>query len=335
VRAARHLLAVDGGNTNTIALVFEESAGLVGAARGACADIYGALTPDAAIREVIRTSEAALEAARAAAADLDVAAFGLAGADWPEDFRLLEDELCSAFPAPAPVLVVNDAVGALWTGTDDGQGVAAVIGTYASVAASGPAGTWHSSFWSEPAGAVHLAEAALRAACRAELATGPDTSLRERMLTASGFSQIEELLHHYTCRNRPPRSAIAMFAPLILDLAQEGDGVARELVRAQGEAISRSVRAGVRKTGLPSPYRLVLTGGMLNHPTALITEALSEAVPEAYAVATRVEPAVGVALMAARSTEFSLSREVAVAATETELLKSHAAPTAGADKTVR
>jgi N-acetylglucosamine kinase-like BadF-type ATPase len=330
VRGARHLLAVDGGNTSTIALVFAESQGLVGTARGGCADIYGAVTPEDAIHEVIRTSDAALENAGVASTDVGVAAFGLAGADWPEDFRLLEDELRSAFPATAEVIVVNDAVGALWTATDDGRCVAAVVGTYASVAASGPEGIWHSSFWSEPAGAVHLAKAALRASCRADLGTGPSTSLSERMLAASGCSDIEALLHDYTCRDRPPRHAIAKFAPLILDVAEEGDEVARHLVRQQGEAVSRSVLAAVRRVGLEVPYRLVLAGGLFNHASSLLTVALSEELPDARPVVTTVEPAAGVALMAARSTGFSLGREAAIAAVASDLFERQTVQGAGA-----
>jgi N-acetylglucosamine kinase-like BadF-type ATPase len=322
VPAARYLLAVDGGNTSTIALVFDLAEGLVGVAQGGCGDIYGARSPGEAINEVIRTSKAALEDADVAVPDVDIAAFGLAGADWPEDFRLLEDDLGSALPPRGPLLVVNDAVGALWTGTDDGRGVGAAIGTYASVAGSGPAGTWHSSFWSEPAGAVHLAEAALRMACRAELETGPSTALRERMLAAGGFSRTEEMLHHYTSRERPPRAAIAGFAPLILDVAEEGDEVARQLVRQQGEAVSRSVRAAVRQAGLTEPYRMVLTGGLFNHDSSLMLNALREQLPSSRPIVTRVEPAAGVALMAAHAVGIDIDREATFADVDARLLGS-------------
>jgi N-acetylglucosamine kinase-like BadF-type ATPase len=308
-----HVLAVDGGNSSTIALVFEPTGLLVGAARGACADIYGAQTPSEAIAEVTATARAALTGAGVTADGLEVAAFGLAGADWPEDFRLLEAELGAAFQTSRPPLVINDAVGALWTGTRDGRGVAAVCGTYACIAASGPARTWHSSFWSEPAGAVHLAEAALRAACRAELGTGPATALRERMLLAGGFASTEDLLHHYTRRPRPPRWEIARFAPLILDVAEDGDRVAIQLIRDQAEAVVRSVRAGAKQAGLSGSYPLVLAGGMFSHDSSRLVDALSEALPQAHPVVPRVQPAVGVALMAADVVGLPLPAEVALA----------------------
>ena len=244
-------------------------------------------------------------------------------------FDCLRTSSAKRFRRRRQILVVNDAVGALWTGTNDGHGVAAAIGTYASVAASGPGGTWHSSFWSEPAGAVHLAEAALRGACRAELGTGPGTALRERMVTAGGFSNTEQLLHHYTCRERPPRAAIARFARLILDVAESGDEVARSLVRQQSEAVSRSVRAAVRRAGLQQPYTLVLTGGLFNHGSSLMADAMSNELPDAHPVVTRLEPATGVALMASHVAGFPLDRGAAVEAVGPELLRWRAVETLG------
>ena len=174
-----------------------------------CADIYGAPTPDDAIAEIVGVASAAMAVAGTGPDAIAIASFSLAGADWPEDVRLLESALRAALRIAGPYLVVNDAVGALWVGTVDGIGAAAACGTYAAVAASGEAGTWRSSFWSEPAGAVHLAEAALRAVCRAQLGTGPATGLRERMLESGGFGRVEDLLHHYTFGedHRGPRSA--------------------------------------------------------------------------------------------------------------------------------
>jgi N-acetylglucosamine kinase-like BadF-type ATPase len=304
-----HVLAVDGGNTSTIALVVERGGRVAGASRGGCSDIYGAASPAEAIAEIVGAASAALAAAGVAAGELAVAAYSLAGADWPEDFRLLEEELAAALPTVRPPLVVNDAVGALWTGPARGRGAAAVCGTYASVAAAGPAGTWHSSFWAEPAGAVHLAEAALRAACQAELGTGPATALRERIVAAGGCASVEQLLHRHTARSAPPRAEIARLAPTILDVADEGDVVARRLVAEQAEAIARSVRAGVARAGVASPHPLVLAGGLFRHRSALLAEDLGAALPDARITVSAAQPVAGVAVMAAERAGMALDAE--------------------------
>jgi N-acetylglucosamine kinase-like BadF-type ATPase len=303
-----HLLAVDGGNTSTVALVVDRAGRLAGAARGGCSDIYGAATPELAVAEVVETASAAMARAEVAAADLAVAAFGLAGADWPEDFRLLEEEFAAAIPTHRPPVVVNDAVGALWTGSPDGRGAAAVCGTYLAVAAAGPAGRWHSSFWGEPAGAVPLAELALLAVCRTELGTGPDTRLRPRLLDEAGVDSVEGLLHRFTSRSRPRRPEIARLARAILDTADEGDAVAAQLLRDQAGAVARTVRAAVSRAGLPAPYPLVLAGGLFRHGSPLLGSLLAELLPDSATTVTDVEPAVGVAVMAAAAAGFTQIR---------------------------
>src|SRR5262249_27242365 len=96
---ARHLLAVDGGNTTTTAIVADASGSIAGAARGACSDIYATATPGEALAELVATVRAALVAAGLTDRDLLGAAYSLAGADWPEDFALLEVELATAVSA--------------------------------------------------------------------------------------------------------------------------------------------------------------------------------------------------------------------------------------------
>jgi N-acetylglucosamine kinase-like BadF-type ATPase len=299
-----HILAVDGGNTSTVAVVVDRSGRLCGAARGGCSDLYGAATPEDALAEIHGVASAALAIAGVTADDLALAAYSLAGADWPEDFRLLERRLAAAIPTHGSPLVVNDAIGALWAGTGDGLGAAAACGTYAAIAAAGPAGIWHSSFWVEPAGAVPLAESALRAVCRAQLGTSPPTRLVDRMLASGGFDTVESLLHHFTCRDRPPRADIARFAPTVFDTAEQGDLIAQGLIDDQAAAIARSVRAGVARAALTRPYPLILAGGLFRHGSSRLSDAVAAAIPDGRVRVTQIEPAAGVALMAARHAGF-------------------------------
>ena len=115
--SARRVLAVDGGNTKTVAIVADERARVLGTGRGGCADIYGAPSPDAALGAIEGAVAVALAQAGVEAGALDAAAFGLAGADWPEDFALLERELRTRLGLRATPLVVNDALGALRAGS--------------------------------------------------------------------------------------------------------------------------------------------------------------------------------------------------------------------------
>src|SRR5687767_1007943 len=103
------VLGVDGGNTKTLALVAREDGVILGAGRAGCGDIYGATSAEAAIAEIEQAVEVALTEAGIRPSDLSVGAFSLAGADWPEDFKLLEDTLRGRGYGQR-IVVVNDAM---------------------------------------------------------------------------------------------------------------------------------------------------------------------------------------------------------------------------------
>ena len=75
------VLAVDGGNTKTIAVVADETGRALGGGRGGCADIYNAAAPQAAIEAIAAAVEPAQAVAGASAADVEAATFSLAGAN--------------------------------------------------------------------------------------------------------------------------------------------------------------------------------------------------------------------------------------------------------------
>jgi N-acetylglucosamine kinase-like BadF-type ATPase len=76
-------LAVDGGNTKTLAAVADERGVTRGTGRGGPSDMYNATSPDAAIEAIAAAARQALDAAGADGDAVGAAAFSLAGADWP------------------------------------------------------------------------------------------------------------------------------------------------------------------------------------------------------------------------------------------------------------
>src|SRR5438105_13384200 len=95
-----HVLAVDGGNTKTIALVAALDGTIVGAGRGGCGDIYnaqpgpkGTNSTEAALANIEYAVISALHSAHVKASDLLTGVFSMAGADWPEDFTLIQTEM--------------------------------------------------------------------------------------------------------------------------------------------------------------------------------------------------------------------------------------------------
>jgi N-acetylglucosamine kinase-like BadF-type ATPase len=295
------LLGVDGGNTKTVAVVVERDGTMAGSGRGGCGDIHNAGSPEPALLEIVRAVTSALDAAGARAEDLAASAFSLAGADWPEDFSFLRGALHSRLALREPPEIVNDAIGALRYGTDDMVGVAAVVGTYAAVGARNARGEpFHLGFWPDTTGAAALGSQALAAVWRHMLGLGPETSLLGRALERWECADAEDLLHAFTRIGGLGEAESGRFADAVLDEAEAGDTVAREIVLQVAGVIGDYAHVCAARTGqLGAPFTFVLCGGVLRHRSPLLRAAILERVPDARPVFPGLDPVAGAVLIAA------------------------------------
>jgi N-acetylglucosamine kinase-like BadF-type ATPase len=295
------LLGVDGGNTKTHALVTDAAGTVLGTGDGGTADIHNASSPELALVEIVHAGREAIERAGAEAGDVAAAGFSLAGADYPEDFELLRRELRNRLLLEHDPVVVNDAVGALRCGTPDSVGVAAVLGTYCAVAGRNADGRlFHFGFWPDSTGAYTLGSEALASIWRFMLDLGPRTSLIERALERWGCADVDELLYEFTRIGGHPPSEPGRFADAVLDEAEAGDAVARDIVETAGHRLGDYARVCAARTGqLGSPFPLVLSGGVMRHPSLLLRAAIHERVRDGVAVYPDVEPVIGALMLAA------------------------------------
>ncbi len=309
-----YILGVDGGNTKTIALIARSDGTVVGVGRAGCSDIYTNAEADIPLAEIERAVAQAYTTAGIAAGTVGVGGFSLAGADWPEDYTFLETAMLQRGLARRAV-VVNDAVGALWAGAPAGAAVGVACGTGAAIAARAPDGrVWHTSWWQEPQGAHQLGVRALRAVYRADLGIGPPTTLTAAVLRHFEQDTVEEVLHLFTVRGgiHPPDARVSLLARALLDAAQAGDPVAREIAHAQGVALGDYALAAARRVGIADlPFTLVLTGGVLRHPEPVLPAALIARVLEAAPAATPLyspfEPVVGALFLALEAAAIPLT----------------------------
>jgi len=302
-----YVLAVDGGNTKTIALVAALDGTILGAGRGGCGDIYNAATnakwPDsaaAALANIEYAVMAALQAAHVDTSDLVAATFNMAGADWPEDFALLQAAM-EARGFGRTILVQNDALGVLHADSSDGTGVSVVCGTGSATGARGPDGRiWHSSRWQDQTqGSGQLGQKTLDAVYRSELGIEPPTTLTPRVLDLFGMNTVEEVLHLFTRREQPILHTFDGLTPILLDEAAAGDLVARGVVREHGTALGNYALVAARRVGIEgTAFRLVLAGGVFRHPSSLLADSIIERVcvtsPAVQPTRYRFEPVIGV-----------------------------------------
>lgn len=300
-----YLLGVDGGNTKTIALVAKPDGTIVGIARSGNSDIYAGRGIVPALDELDQAVAMALQQAGIAPERILASAISIAGADWPEDFVLLEAAVRQRGYGQH-VQIYNDAIGALRAGTPAGIGVVVACGTATAIGARNRDGQiWHSSFWQEPGGGEHLGDQALRAVMRTDLGIDPPTALTATILDRTGLASIEAVLHHMTGRETRPeeRFSSSSFGRWLLDVAEAGDQTAVRLVRAHGAALGDYALVAARKTGLVNQeFILALTGGVFRHQDTTLQEALVQRVqqqaPGAQPVRNDMEPVAGALLLA-------------------------------------
>jgi N-acetylglucosamine kinase-like BadF-type ATPase len=301
------VLAVDGGNTKTIALIATLDGRIVGAGRAGCGDIYNAIaqgktSEEAAFSNIASAVTDALRVAQTTSDNLTASAFGMAGADWPEDFADLQASI-EARGWGHTLHIQNDALSVLHAGTIKNVGVSIVCGTGSATGARGPDGRiWHSSFWQLDArGSTQLGKKALHAVYWSALGIEQPTTLTTRILDYFGMSSVEEVLHYWSSRlYRTTRSPQHMggLTPLLLDEAEAGDGVAQRIVTEQGKMLGDIAIVAARRVGLEgTAFPLVLAGSVLKHPSSVLTDAIVEHVrtisPAIQPVRSRFEPVVG------------------------------------------
>ena len=295
------LLGVDGGNTKTIALIAAPDGEILAAARGGNSDIYACESPEAAIGEICRLVGDALAAAGVHARALRGSAFSLAGADWPEDFELLEAQLTRRLGLVHRPQIVNDSLGALRSGAPSWEGIAVACGTFNAIGARNRDGrSFHLGFWPDQRGGHDLGLAALKAVYRQGFDLGPATSLTGRVLELFRAPDAGALLHAFTRRDeRISAKELGRLAPVLLDEADRGDAVAHAIVVEAGAILGRQARVCAQRVGLEIVgVNVVLTGGVLAHPTTRLAEAIMACLPGAVPRRTSAPPVTGALLLA-------------------------------------
>ncbi|MEU6145662.1 BadF/BadG/BcrA/BcrD ATPase family protein [Streptomyces sp. NPDC047081] len=228
----------------------------------------------------------------------------MAHLDLPEE----EDEFASllrAKPWADDVLVRNDTLAVLRAGVPD-EGVAVVCGTGINCAGVGPNGRQvrflafgdRSGDWG---GGNDLGMAALWYAMRAEDGRGEPTALVQALLDHLALDSMREV----AVRLRDERLTtvdVRHCTPVLLEIAEKGDPVAKALVRRQGEEICAMTRVAMDRLGVRERGTTVLLGGSVlaaRNPVLLSTieEGVAAFSPSSTIVVIDTDPLVGAVML--------------------------------------
>jgi N-acetylglucosamine kinase-like BadF-type ATPase len=300
------VLAVDGGNSKADLALVAADGTLLAAVRGPT------ISHQAVGLERGMANLVALAAEARSAASLDAAAplatdgvFSLAGADFPEDVRLLRRAIEGTGLAGSTT-VLNDTFGALRAGTHRPWGVALICGQGINAAAVAPNGRSarfdgvgeYSGDWGGGGG---VGEAAIAAAVRGRDGRGPRTAL-ERLVPAHFGVPSPPALTKAMYLQRIELRRASELAPLVFRAAAEGDAVARSIVDRLADELGGMARALIRRLrmGRLDP-EVVLAGGVFRTKDRPFYERLErtiqDAAPAARLVRLAAPPVLGAALL--------------------------------------
>jgi N-acetylglucosamine kinase-like BadF-type ATPase len=303
---AAAVLAVDGGNSKAdLALVAADGTLL--------AAVHGPTVSHQAVgleRGMANLEALADDARRAAGLDPAMplapdGVYSLAGADYPEDERLLRRAI-QATGLTGSTTVLNDTFGALRAGTHRPWGVVLICGQGINGAAVAPSGRSarfdgvgeYSGDWGGGGG---IGDAALAAAVRGRDGRGPRTSLETRVPAHFGLASPPALTKAFYL-GRIEHRRVSELAPLVFSAAGDGDAVARSIVDRLADELSGMAAALIRRLrmGRLDP-EVVLAGGVFRTKDPSFYERLERGVhaaaPAARLVRLAAPPVLGAVLL--------------------------------------
>ena len=308
-----YVVGVDGGTTKTVALVADRDGHIVGAARGGNSNWTGT-DVEIPMRVVVTAVRKALSMANVRPEENRVGVFGLAGADWPEDYERRAAFLSRARIAQH-VIVKNDAVVGWRAGTRHTFGAVIAAGTGTNTCIITPGGkTWCYGYYAFKGGGVDIAKDGIHAVLRAEDGRGRATRLTDAVLDHLGFATPERLLRAVTTGS-VNEEKIATLCPLVFEAANRGDTVAAEILVEHGEILAEYATAAINRFDMAQEtFDLVLAGSVFKGEGPLLIDTVIQRVhqvaPHVNVVRADLEPAVGAVLLAYDTLGISVSDRI-------------------------
>ena len=262
----RYFLGADVGSTKTHMAIANENGRVVGFAHSGPGN-YQSVGYDGMLAALQEGLQQVMAQSKLSLGDLAGAGFGVSGYDWPSDKPPLT-AVIDKLGLPCPYGMVNDAVPALLACAKGGWGVALVSGTGCNCRGwdwehqhEGTV-TGFGSHLGEHAGATELVTRAMQMVSYEWTNRGPATALTPALIQYAGAKDLADLMEGYckaTYYVGPPA------APLIFDVARQGDRVARDLIRWAGVELGELAKAVIRQLDFAAlEFDVVLTGSMFD-----------------------------------------------------------------------
>lgn len=309
---SQFFLGVDGGQSSTTAIIGDHNGEIVGWATSGPCNHVGAAEGRPKFLRVMR--ECLGQAAERAGLDphrpsFEAACLGMSGG--PDDKSGLMKELLEA----SHLQVTHDGQIALAGATGGKPGIIVIAGTGSisfgenAQGETARAGGWGFIFGDE-GGGFGITRQALRAILREHEGWGPRTALTPALLEATGTANANQLLHAFYT-SAWPRAKVAKLARMVSTIAEQGDPVALDILRAEAQSLAifgTAVRRQLWSDEVLEPIRLAWVGGVF--ASQILRQRFCELVEldeRVQAAPPEHSPAVGALILAWRSAGLHLN----------------------------
>jgi len=294
-----HVLGVDGGGSATRSVIISTEGEVLATARAGPSNpvTTGAERALAHIHEAVDKASS-----KCGVNEFLVSRLGVAGTDRS---KLRQELLDGMRPSYGDTAIVSDAASALAGGTGCRPGVVVIAGTGSiaygenKLGETARAGGWGWRLGDEGSGYT-IGLNAILAALQAHDGRGPETMLKQKIVSHLGLGCMEGIIDWVYEPGREPRD-IAYLVPLVREAEAEGDEPAALVMAEAGAELGFVANAVIRRLGLTGGFPVSLNGGVFKQPSGYIIafeEVVRRGAPECALIKPRMPPLLGSGLLA-------------------------------------
>jgi N-acetylglucosamine kinase-like BadF-type ATPase len=310
-----YFLGADLGATKTHILITDEHGRALGFGEGGPGN-HETVGYDGMYASMRDALEQALKASGLTNDAITGAGFGVAGFDWMSEYEVTAQTI-ERLGLRAPYKFVNDTVVGLVAGAEAGWGVVVVSGTGSNCRGwdrehkrEGRV-TGHGVTMGEGAGGTELMHRAMQLVGYAWSKRGPQTKLAEALAQHVGAKDLDDLIRGYTTYEYHVE---ADAAPLVFQVANAGDAVARDLIRWAGCELGEMANAVIRQLEFETLEFDVVMAGSMFEGGAILSEPMRETIqvlaPKARLVRLQVPPVMGAVLLGIEASGLAITPTV-------------------------
>ena len=301
----RYYLGIDAGGTKTFCLIGDDQGHIRGFGRAGAGN-YECLGVEPALVENRKAIEAALADAGLTRKNIAGVGMGIAGADLPEDYVMLEREIYTPLLGDIPRAFHNDSMGGLRGGTRNPYGIVIACGTGCVCAGINRAGqhTRVGGFGDEFGDVVSgssIGARGIQAVWQARDGIIPPTALTQQFVARAGVKDVEDLFYKLY-RQELSYNDLQPMAKLVFDAALDADTAACGILEWGGRYLGDMVNAVAAKLDMrQDDFEVVMAGSVFKGRSPVLADALRTVFhrqcPKARAVMPVFEPVVGALLL--------------------------------------